>query len=114
MLASGSEVMSPQSFSNWVGNLIPVSDRMNALCRQIPAIVACLTLAGRPVQQRLACAVADLLLSRFKLLLLQLLPGELQIDHGRDESQTDRAPGRKQQLAGKAIARLAVEQVRDG
>jgi hypothetical protein len=23
-----------------LGNLIPVSDRMNALCRQIPAIVA--------------------------------------------------------------------------
>ena len=87
---------------------------MNALCRQILAIVACLTLAGRPVQQRLACAVADLLLSRFKLLLFQLLPGELQIDHGRDESQTDRAPGRKQQLAGKAIARLALEQVRNG
>ena len=37
---SGSDVMSPQSFSNWVGNLIPVSDRMNALCRQILAIVA--------------------------------------------------------------------------
>ena len=75
-----------------VGNLIPVSHRVQALLGDIVGVVVAFARCFRPVDQRRMDAVANLLLLFVQNLVRQLFPGEAQIAGHGNHAQANGPP----------------------
>ena len=93
-----------------VRHLVPVTDRMQALQRQIVGVVAAFAGLPRPADQRGVQALAHLLRLLVEQLLRHLLPGETQVAHHGHHPQPDGAARRQQQRPGIAVVRSARSQ----
>jgi hypothetical protein len=97
-----------------VGDLVPMSDRMQALQGKVVGVVGGLAGRCRPVEEGLAEAVADLLLLFVQALLGHFLPGEPEVADGGDESQADAAAGREEEGSGELKVGVLIEEGLNG
>src|SRR5258705_1191109 len=87
---------------------------MQTLQRDVVGVVGSFTRCSSPINQRLAEAVANLLLLLIENLLRHFLPHKSQVASSRNHAQTDGFPGREEDRSFIAVILLPSEELLDG
>ena len=95
-----------------VRHFVPMADGMKALEGKIVRVVGRLAGGARPTDERIAKAVAHLLLLFVKDLLRHFFPRETQVAHGRHQAQPDGFARRKPQRPIVTVVLLMSEELR--
>ena len=97
-----------------IGDFEPMTDRMDALGREVVGVVAPFAAAACPLNESGMKAGADLLLLFIEHLLRHFLPGKAEVAHHGDEAEADAAAGREQHRAGILVVRGLLQVIRNG